>query len=63
MIFRNKRAAADERGLYVDDILEADFEIMPKEIIAKTPLPKGKVISGTFGKFNINDFENEIRRD
>lgn len=45
--------------LFVDDMLDINEKPISKESLKKYPIPqKGKVISGTFGLFNIKDFEN-----
>lgn len=50
--------------LFVDDIIDTDTNTIPKELFEQYPMPqRGKVLSGTFGTFNINDFENAVRRD
>lgn len=44
--------------LFIDDMLNINEKPIPKEPLEKYPVPqKGKVISGTFGVFNIKDFE------
>ena len=44
--------------LIVDDILETDNKPIPKKILECMPIPtSGKVIHGTFGTFNIKEFE------
>lgn len=44
--------------LFVDDMLDINEKPILKESLEKYPLlRKGKVISGTFGVFNIKDFE------
>lgn len=49
--------------LFVDDILETDTKLVTKEFLEKYPIPqKGKLISGTFGTFNIKDFERIVGR-
>lgn len=63
MIFRNKNVTADKSGLFVDDMLDANEKPISKESLEKYPIPqKGKVISGTFGVFNIKDFEKTVGR-
>lgn len=49
--------------LFIDDMLDINEKPMPKELLEKYPIPqKGKVISGTFGVFNIKDFERVAER-
>lgn len=44
--------------LFVDDMLGINEKPIPKELLENMPVPqRGKVISGTFGTFNINEFE------
>lgn len=63
MIFRNKNVTADKRGLFVDDMLDANEKPISKESLEKYSIPqKWKVISGTFGVFNIKDFERIVGR-
>ncbi len=59
MIFRNKDIEPEKAGyLICDDLLNADLELIAKELLENMPIPqKGKVISGTFGTFNIKEFE------
>lgn len=45
--------------LFVDDMLDINEKQIPKELLEKYSIPqKGKAISGTFGTFNIKEFEN-----
>ena len=44
------------RYLFVDDLFGVG-EPIPEELLKSMPPIKGKVISGTFGIFNIKDFE------
>lgn len=47
--------------LIVDDVI--DGNPIPKEILERVPMPhRGKVIHGTFGVFNIKDFEKMTER-
>lgn len=49
--------------LFVDDMLDINEKPIQKELLEKYPIPqKGKVISGTFGVFNIKDFERTAGR-
>lgn len=49
--------------LFVDDMLDINEKPISKESLEKYPIPqKGKVISGTFGVFNIKDFERATGR-
>lgn len=49
--------------LFVDDILETDIATIDREFLeSKRISQRGKVISGTFGAFNINEFEKASRR-
>lgn len=44
--------------LFVNDMLDINEKPIPKELLEKYSIPqKGKIISGTFGTFNINEFE------
>ncbi|MCI9136671.1 MAG: hypothetical protein HFH48_03760 [Lachnospiraceae bacterium] len=59
MIFRNKDIKPEKYGyLICDDLLNADIEPMPKELLENMPIPqRGKVFSVTFGRFNSKEFE------
>lgn len=59
MIFRNKDIKPEKSGFLIcDDILNTDEKPIPKEFLENMPAPqRGKVISGTFGTFNIKEFE------
>lgn len=59
MIFRNKDIEPEKSGyLICDDLLNANIEPIPKELLENMPAPqRGKVISGTFGTFSIKEFE------
>lgn len=59
MIFRNKDIKPEKSGyLICDDLLNADIEPMPKELLENMQISqRGKVISGTFGTFSIKEFE------
>lgn len=49
--------------LFVDDMLYINEKQISKESLEKYPIPqKGKVSSGTFGVFNIKDFERAVER-
>lgn len=49
---------AENNYLFVDDMLDINEKLIPKEFLEKYPFPqKGKVISGTFGVFNVKDFK------
>lgn len=62
MIFRNKDVTENRNDyLFVDDILMPDCEPIPKKVFENMPPRKGKEISGTFGIFNIKDFEKNVR--
>lgn len=59
MIFRNKDIKPEKYGyLICDDLLNADIEPMPKELLENMPVPqRGNVISRTFGMFSIKELE------
>lgn len=59
MIFRNKDIKPEKSGcLICDDLIGTDLEPIAKELLENVPVSqKGSVISGTFGTFNINEFE------
>lgn len=59
MIFRSKDIKPEKSGCSIcDDLLNIVLEPIPKELLEKYSIPqKGKIISGTFGTFNINEFE------
>lgn len=63
MIFRNKDIEPEKSGyLICDDLLNADIEQIPKELLENMPIPQGgKVISGTFGTFSIKELEKVAR--
>lgn len=49
--------------LFIDDMIDINEKPISKEFLEKYPIPqKGKVISGTFGVFNIKDFERVAGR-
>lgn len=64
MIFRNKDIEPEKSGCLVcDDLIDINEKPISKESLEKYPIPqKVKSIGGTFGVFNIKDFENAIRR-
>lgn len=64
MIFRNKEIEPEKFGcLICDDLLNADTEPIPKELLENMPVPqRGKVIRGTFGTFSIKGFERVAGR-
>lgn len=44
--------------LFIDDMLDINEKPMSKEFFEKYTIPqKGKIIGGTFGIFDIKDFE------
>lgn len=59
MTFRNKDIKPEKSGcLICDDLLNIALEPIPKELLENMKIPqRGKVISGTFGTFNIKEFE------
>lgn len=59
MIFRNKDIKPEKSGcLICDDLINSDSEPIEKEYLENMKIPqRGKVISGTFGTFSINEFE------
>lgn len=63
MIFRNKDIKPEKSGcLICDDLLNAGLELIAKEHLENMPIPqRGNVISGTFGTFNIKEFEKVAR--
>ena len=64
MIFRNKDIKPEKSGCLVcDDLFGTDEKLIAKEFLENMPIPKrGKVFSGTFGTFNIKDFERIAER-
>lgn len=62
MIFRNKEIKPEKSGcLICDDLINADTEPIPKEYLENMPIPqRGNVISGTFGTFNMKEFEKAV---
>lgn len=59
MIFRNKDIKPEKSScLICDDLLDIGLEPIPKELLEDMPIPqRGNVLSGTFGTFNIKEFE------
>lgn len=65
MIFRQIGAEdnVNSNGLFVNDMLTGNMKPISADIVEKfSPLPKGKIITGTFGIFNIKDFERMAER-
>lgn len=62
MIFRNKDIKTEKSGcLICDDFLDTGLESIPKELLENMPDPqRRKVISGTFGTFNIKELEKVV---
>lgn len=63
MIFRSANTDKDYKSgyLFVDDLIGVG-EPIPEELLKTMPPTKGKVISGTFGTFNIKDFDRIVGR-
>lgn len=58
MIFRSVDTNKDYKGsyLFIDDLVGVG-EPIPEELLESMPPIKGKTSSGTFGTFNVKDFE------
>lgn len=62
IIFRNKDVTENKNDyLFVDDDLTSDCKPIPEKVFENMPPRKGKEIIGTFGVFNIKDFERNVR--
>lgn len=59
MIFRSEDIKPEKYGCLVcDDMFETEEKPIAKELLENMPISqRGKVISGTFGTFNIKEFE------